>query len=100
MDPAWLHEAARHTTHCTESLSVAQEVFRTMTKEHEALQSMSDHNPVVRASIATNRFIQQRLQSTCQILGALKMRSDACTERLRNENSLVRIFALSASITC
>lgn len=84
MDPAWLHEAGRHTVHSSETISVARDIVYSMLREHEQLQPLFG-----RTDLPTNRFIQQRLHSHAQILGALKVRSDANIERLKNENSLV-----------
>ena len=94
MDPALLHEDARHTIHSTETLAATQELVKALSKEHESLQDImrQQNSGAFKAERRVHRYIQQKLDSHAVILEDLRLRSDSNTKRLLNENSLVSVL--------
>ncbi|KAI9856198.1 MAG: hypothetical protein M1813_009215 [Trichoglossum hirsutum] len=78
-----LHEVARHTIHSTETLDVAIETLDSMIRQHEVFVAETSLNTNV-ASRQTRKYLQFQLK----MFKAIRLRSQANGERLRNEISL------------
>lgn len=78
LDYSFMHEAARHVIHVSETIEVGINVFESIE------QSYAQHNPDQRGWCD---FLQS-LRFARTMLSSLKMRSDANKQRLENEISL------------
>ncbi|KAG9234148.1 hypothetical protein BJ875DRAFT_462349 [Amylocarpus encephaloides] len=81
-----IHELARHTIHCTETLGMAIETMTSLTGEHQIFFDENESLP--KEIITKSKQTRRSLRSQMVLLKSLHLRSKALEERLRNETTL------------
>lgn len=82
-----LHEAARHTAHCFETLGVSIETIDAL--QQEVLEMSSVDNQQDKSAVRASKQIHRHIASQLRMMRNLLARSQSNRDRLQNEIALV-----------
>jgi hypothetical protein len=82
-----MHDIGRHVIHSSETLDVAIDTLNSMVTQHRVF--VSERTP---KETATFRRTEKYLEYQSKMFRALKSRSQALSERLRNEINMVGLL--------